>query len=178
MQNDAAVCRNCPDLRAKLGAKQEKLTIWCPSCESTQDPATGLCLPCQSATSSRSGCHHFNSWELVRPREFRCAEPSCGALFHLCEFYTLFLTSPPRLLCKKCLHAAGNVCICCESKTARNHIRFFRCCKLCIHRIFCAQCMKPPPTEVKSRHCRLCPDLALWFDKHCSATELKERRVR
>ena len=75
----ARTCPSCETVRSRLGATRTRLAMWCLSCFSEQQRASGKCFQCFQCT-----CEHCGKDDVEMGKEYKCSEKECGAKFSLC----------------------------------------------------------------------------------------------
>ena len=175
--SSAETCVACAPRRDEPGATRPRLALWCPTCSSEQERASGRCGACYKKALAFV-CHHCSGKRCVLEQEHRCAEVSCRISFRLCDYCGLLLLGRRKLQCKTCWHSNGDLCVFCGAQKAQHNLNKFRSCDSCFSKFFCALCRMPPPNMDMLEVCYACDRLALWCGKHCSELELQSGLCR
>ena len=104
---DAPRCHMC----------QDHLALWCTSCSTQEQLASGTCSKCWSRTSSCEYCHTETSKQMTAWR--KCRASDCRRSTYVCDHcVTRFAKEEP--LCKPCWIAGERKCITCGEAQAQN----------------------------------------------------------
>ena len=123
-------------------------------------------------------CQHCDKSDDLVDKCFVCPESDCKARMRFCRACISIGSMAKAAKCKSCWHAADDICIHCGLQKAQHALKFLRSCKSCAASFFCEGCDAPAAADVHTQRCRMCSNLALWCEQHCSATEIQSRLCR
>ena len=156
--------------------KQLQRLKHCTQCKQLRElSSAGLCKPCtRQSLKPMQSCGHCNQNATGRLGvQKTCSETSCNAIFSLCASCQPHFRAQKNLQCRACWHASDDLCVACNLHRAQHNLDKYRCCRTCITKITCKQCMLRPPPDLETATCLACENLALWCVEHCSNTEIQ-----
>ena len=168
----AAICSHWEKSRAKLGAAQSRLALWCQQCTCEDDRMSQLCGQCLRL--HREGyCTHCGACNVELPYQFKSAEDNCRAVLSLCAQCVALTRGQEKMQCGSCWSSNGEMCIFCRSRKAQHDLDKYRACRPRIQKKFCQQCMSSPDPAIVVPKCQMCSSCAMWCEQHCSADQLQ-----
>ena len=109
----AHVCTACHDARQQLGATTARLSLWCATCCSEAELSSSLCRPyyTEFLRGLEQQCHHCGCNGEQEILKSICNQPECRRHFVQCQACLPLSFSTVPLVCKRCWHASGDLCI-------------------------------------------------------------------
>ena len=91
----------CNAWRLTLGARGQRLALWCSACTTEAERQSGLCRACMDKYG-RIVCHHCESSIDAVSDRHKCPEEAYGRVFNLCKTCKPVRLAGARVQCKTC----------------------------------------------------------------------------